>query len=187
MLAFLSKGNGGTEAAHLLGLLGLPNSTTMAGRSFHSVEKCVGPVVIELAEETTNNNLVEAVHLNLGGKRNNNGTLLFDVWKQHLLPKEQWPRLTTSADMGWQGRSTAAGTRWTANPGMQRRWKKRQESPSLGTSWLVVAPAVMDGREDDTNKNQHHNMIVETHGMVQPAQWNPWLFWKCTKSHTMIM
>lgn len=43
VIAFLSKGDGGTEAAHLLGLLGLPNSTTMDGSSFGSIEKQVGP------------------------------------------------------------------------------------------------------------------------------------------------
>ena len=43
VLSFLSKGDGGCEAAHVLGLLGLPNSTTIDGGSFGAIEKQVGP------------------------------------------------------------------------------------------------------------------------------------------------
>jgi hypothetical protein len=39
IVGFLSIGDGGTEAARLLGLLGLPNSTTMRARSFTIIEE----------------------------------------------------------------------------------------------------------------------------------------------------
>ena len=38
VLSFLASGDGGTEAAKLLGLLGLPNDTTMESRSFSIIE-----------------------------------------------------------------------------------------------------------------------------------------------------
>jgi hypothetical protein len=45
VLAFLSMGDGCSEAARLLELLGLPNDTTMESRSFTIIEDRIGPVV----------------------------------------------------------------------------------------------------------------------------------------------
>lgn len=112
VLAFLSKGCGGTEAAHVLGLLGLPNSTTMDGSSFGSIEKQVGPTVLQkLADEVVyNNQLDEEVKSFYNGRKHPQlGTPLYDMWRERKLDKESeelWPRLTVSADMGWQGRSS---------------------------------------------------------------------------------
>ena len=39
VLGFIASGDGGTEAARLNGLLGLPNSTHMDTRSFGGIEK----------------------------------------------------------------------------------------------------------------------------------------------------
>ena len=70
VLSFLSKGDGGTEASHLLGLLGLPNSTTMDGGSFGAVEKQVGPSILQkIADEVVyKQNLVEEVRESYGQK-----------------------------------------------------------------------------------------------------------------------
>jgi hypothetical protein len=43
VLAFITCGDGGAEAAKLLGLLGLANDTTMETRSFQIIEERIGP------------------------------------------------------------------------------------------------------------------------------------------------
>ena len=117
VLSFLSEGNGGTEAAHLLGLLGLPNSTTMDGSSFGSVECQIGPSVIQkLADDLVyKHNLVQEVKLYYKDERYNDGddesfrdVLLFKLWQDGDLKNKPnlWPKLTLSGDMGWQGRSS---------------------------------------------------------------------------------
>jgi len=107
MLAFLSVGDGGTEAGRLLGLLGLPNTTTFGPRSFGNIEEFVGPVLVQVADKLVyETNLVEEVRLSLGDKKDENNNLLFDLWKQGALEKKDWPQVTTSGDMGWQGRSS---------------------------------------------------------------------------------
>ena len=45
VLGFIASGDGGTEASRLLGLVGLPNSTTMQSRSFGNIEKELSPVL----------------------------------------------------------------------------------------------------------------------------------------------
>ena len=116
VMAFLSKGDGGTEAAHLLGLLGLPNATTMSGSSFGSMEKQIGPSVLQkLADDVVyKHQLIEEVKLSYGDKEYHginptfSGRSLFELWKEGKLKEESdlWPRVTVSADMGWQGRSS---------------------------------------------------------------------------------
>jgi len=51
MLAFLSVGDGGTEAGRLLGMLGMPNATTFGPCSFEIIEEYVGPVLQDIANE----------------------------------------------------------------------------------------------------------------------------------------
>jgi len=107
MLAFLSVGDGGTEAGHALGLLGLPNTTTFGPRSFGNIEAFIGPVLTKFADKLVHeHNLSAEVQVVLGDKKDDAGNGLFDSWKNGLLPQESWPRLTTSGDMGWQGRSS---------------------------------------------------------------------------------
>jgi len=45
VLAFLTSGDGGVKAGRLCGMLGLPNSTTMAPRWFATIEEHIGPVL----------------------------------------------------------------------------------------------------------------------------------------------
>ena len=118
VLAFLTKGDGGSEAAHLLGLLGLPNSTTFDGSSFGAVEQQIGRSVLQkLADEVVyERNLVEEVRLFYKEAKYNEGDatderegcLMVDLWKDNKLDDKVhlWPALTFSADMGWQGRSS---------------------------------------------------------------------------------
>ena len=115
VLSFLSKGDGGSEAAHLLGLLGLPNSTTMDGSSFGAVEQQIGRSVLQkVADEVVyERNLGEEVKLHYKGAKYeeddaHRGKLLFDLWREGKLNDKAhlWPRLTLSGDMGWQGRAS---------------------------------------------------------------------------------
>jgi hypothetical protein len=55
VVGFLSVGDRGTEAARLLGLLGLANSTTMKTRSFTIIEERISPSI----RTVTNNMLLE--------------------------------------------------------------------------------------------------------------------------------
>jgi hypothetical protein len=61
VLSFMSVGDGCTEAARLLGLLGLPNDTTMEGRSFTLIEDRLGPVIAKLTDGILNENLLNEV------------------------------------------------------------------------------------------------------------------------------
>ena len=88
-------------------MLGLPNSTTFGKRSFTNIERFVGPELQQLADEIVyGRNLVEEVKQVLGDRKDDNGTLLFELWKQKTLPVESWPRLIASGDMGWQGKGS---------------------------------------------------------------------------------
>ena len=105
ILGFLASGDGGTEAARLLGLLGLPNATTMQARTFGNIEKQIGPVICDIGEEVIADNLKEEVKIVLGDRTLDTGgetELMYDLWLRKALPQELWPKLTTSADMGWQ-------------------------------------------------------------------------------------
>ena len=96
-----------TEAGRVLGLLGLPNSTTFGPRSFGNIEAFVGPVLTQLADKLVcEHNLLEEVQIVLGDAKDEHDNSLFDLWKGGLLPESLWPRVTTSGDMGWQGCSS---------------------------------------------------------------------------------
>jgi predicted RNA-binding Zn-ribbon protein involved in translation (DUF1610 family) len=47
VLGFISVGDAHTEAGRLLGLLGLPNDTTMMNRSFGITEERLGPFILK--------------------------------------------------------------------------------------------------------------------------------------------
>lgn len=84
VLGLMASGDGGTEAARLLGLLGLPNATTMQARTFGNVEKQIGPVMQSLADELIVDNLKEEVRLYYGDDNRN----LYDLWLANDLPDE---------------------------------------------------------------------------------------------------
>jgi hypothetical protein len=64
VLGMLCCGDGCTEAARLLGLMGLPNDTTMEGRSFGIIEERIGPEIRTLCRTILLENLVEEVRAN---------------------------------------------------------------------------------------------------------------------------
>jgi len=86
VLSFLTMGDGGMEASKLLGLLGLPNSTTMEKRSFGTIENRIGPVLQELCQDVLAENLDRAVLCSF-----NNDQAKCDDWKQNRLPQDEFP------------------------------------------------------------------------------------------------
>ena len=104
VISHLNSGNGGTEASRLLGLLGLPNSTTMQSGSFSSIEKELAPVLYDYAEEIMFDNLKEEVAIILGDRAvdEETGVSHYQLWLDKKLPEHLWPRMYGCADMGWQ-------------------------------------------------------------------------------------
>jgi hypothetical protein len=107
VLGFISLGDGPTEAGRLLGLLGLPNDTTMESRSFGIVEERLGPVLRSLCEEIVKENLIEEARLSMESSLTQD-EFDFNLWKESLedplmvLPKSKMPLIDASFDMAWQ-------------------------------------------------------------------------------------
>jgi hypothetical protein len=77
VLGFISVGDGHTEAGRLLGLLGLPNNTTMMNRSFGIIEDRVGPYIRKLCDEIIRDNLEEEARLSMN-------EVDYNIWKMWL-------------------------------------------------------------------------------------------------------
>jgi hypothetical protein len=58
-------GDGCTEATRLLGLLGLPNDTTMESRSFTYIEERISPYIHQLTDEILHENLSKEVRVSV--------------------------------------------------------------------------------------------------------------------------
>jgi hypothetical protein len=105
VLGFISMGDAHTEAGRLLGLCGLPNDTTMKGRSFGMIEERIGPFIRQLGEEIIINNLIEEARLSM---EVDNNSEYFPTWKASLtddtivLDPDKLPRIDASYDMAWQ-------------------------------------------------------------------------------------
>lgn len=102
VLSFIASGDGGTEAARLCGLIGLPNSTTMQSRSFGNIEEQMSSAIQDLTDTIIMRNLEAEVKHVLGDQLDNHGNLLYDLWLQRELPRPLWPVIDGTADMGWQ-------------------------------------------------------------------------------------
>jgi hypothetical protein len=122
VVAFLSSGDGGVEAARLLGLLGLPNDTTMEGRTFPKVEERISAKLQKLSRVILLENLTEEARLAFEANpvQDNND---FDQWKEALNKDEngmilgiaKYAKIDVSFDMGWQQRSS--GNRYASLSG----------------------------------------------------------------------
>jgi hypothetical protein len=107
VLGFLSVGDGCKEAARLLGLLGLPNDTTMESRSFTIIEGRIGLAIRNLTKTILQENLTQEVKLTL-----QNDEEAFLLWNDHVNPTvpkallplraEDKPMIGASFDMAWQ-------------------------------------------------------------------------------------
>lgn len=107
VVGFLSVGDGGTEAARLLGLLGLANSTTMRSRSFGIIEERIGPALRRVTTDLLLENLTAEVIASKYLTPND-----FELWERSLwdhdfvLDKCKYPQIQVSFDMGWQQRNS---------------------------------------------------------------------------------
>jgi hypothetical protein len=113
VLGFLSCGDGCTEAARLLGLLGLPNDTTMESRSFVIIEERISPIIQSVTNEILLENLTEEVRLTFEAMADKDASD-FAMWKMAIaggdnplvLNTSKYPPISVSFDMGWQQRSS---------------------------------------------------------------------------------
>jgi hypothetical protein len=115
VVGLLSCGDGCSEAAKLLGLLGLPNDTTMEGRSFGIIKERISRKIKEVTDDILLENLVEEVRL----------TVLdvdtIKLWESALtnegivLPTAIYPRIHVSYEMAWQQRNS--GNRYASPSG----------------------------------------------------------------------
>jgi hypothetical protein len=115
----ISIGDGCTEAGRLLGLVGLPNNTTMECRSFSIIEERISPVIKRLMDAILLENLAEEVRITME-KSDTLDMNDFEQWKQALngdivLSKFKYPKLHVSFDMAWQQRSS--GNRYASPSG----------------------------------------------------------------------
>jgi len=98
-LSFVQSGDGGTEAARVLGLCGLPNSTTMQSRTFGAIESTTCPVIEGITESILFSNLKAEVSIALGDKVDDNGKKLHDLLLEQQLPPGLWPVICCGGDM----------------------------------------------------------------------------------------
>jgi hypothetical protein len=90
----------------MLGLLGLPNDTTMETRSFQLIEERIAPRMKKLQDDILLENLIDEVKESLDA-------IDFALWKESIkegatfvLPLDKYPKIKVSYDMGWQQRSS---------------------------------------------------------------------------------
>jgi hypothetical protein len=111
VLGFLSSGDGCSEAARILGLLGLPNDTTMQSRSFSIVEERISRIIQSVTSRILLDNLIEEVRLTFAAIPNKDPND-FELWRRSLydsnavLPLDKYPKVDASFDMAWQQRSS---------------------------------------------------------------------------------
>jgi hypothetical protein len=107
VLGFLSSGDGGSEAAKVLGMLGLPNDTTMEKRSYGIIEDRISRVIRETTDKILLENLIEEARLSMNASFDENDLKL---WKNALTDKTivvtRRPMLSVSYDMAWQQRNS---------------------------------------------------------------------------------
>jgi hypothetical protein len=115
VLGFISVGDGCTEAARVPGLLGLPNDTTMEGRSFTYIEERIGPYIHKLTEDILHENLSAEVKSSVEDPND------FHHWEhaqqEGALPLSRlmYPQIMASFDMAWQQRNS--GSRYNSPSG----------------------------------------------------------------------
>jgi hypothetical protein len=120
VVGFLSCGDGPTEAARILGLLGLPNDTTIHTRSFGLIEERISPIIQSVTDQILLENLTEEVRLTFEQLPDKDESDLI-TWKNSLTDKDmvystaKYPSLSVSFDMGWQQRSS--GVRYNSPSG----------------------------------------------------------------------
>jgi hypothetical protein len=107
VISFTSLWEGGTEAARLLGLLGLPNDTTMKSWSFTIIENRIGPIIRTLGKEVILDNLIKEARLSMEASSTQQDVHDFSLWKTSLTDKSiklsrlKMPKIDGSYEMAW--------------------------------------------------------------------------------------
>ena len=107
VLGHYLNGDGCTEASRLLGILGLPNDTTMDRRSFGIIEDKIGPEIRALGKEIVRENLIEEVRVTM--EREGKPKEHFERWKDSIDPQkatktlslEHYAQVDASFDAAW--------------------------------------------------------------------------------------
>jgi hypothetical protein len=94
VLGVIANGDGPTEAARLLGFLGLPRALTMEGYNFTVIEDRLAPAIAELNEEILYNNLQKEVKATVSASE-------YEAWQNSLskdspflvLEKKSYPKI----------------------------------------------------------------------------------------------
>ena len=183
VLAFMASGDGGTEAEHVLGLNGLPNSTTMQS-AFGKMEQRISGPIQENTDEIVLNNLKEEVRLTFGDKTDNNNNKLCCLWSENKLPEDMWPRIGGSTDMGWQQkgsghlRNSKSGHALVIGPLTRKVLTKSLCSKACGRCkrWHVAHPA--------TEKPPEHDCFINhkgTSGAMEPMAVLDMCKWLCNQ------
>jgi len=115
VLSFIQSGDGGTEAARVLGLCGLPNATTMQSRTFGTIKSTICPVIESITENMLFSNSKAEVALTFGDKVDNDGNKLHQLWLEKNLPREHWPVICCGGDMAWSQKGS--GHAFNSNSG----------------------------------------------------------------------
>ena len=119
VMAFLTVGDGGSEAERLMGMLDLPRNTSMDKWTFGEIERQISPTIIAYVEECLINNLIEEVRQTYAESGDDHFD--FDRWTTALRSsdaaylEQHYPRIKGSNDMGWQKRSS--GNRYDSTSG----------------------------------------------------------------------
>jgi hypothetical protein len=165
VLGFVASGDGCTEAARLLGLLGLPNDTTMETRSFSSIEERIGPAIRQLTAEILRDNLTEEVRLTIEASSEHVSNDFY-LWQQATkgeveLDAAKYPGVSVSFDMAWQQRNS--GNRYASPSGHALLVGKYTRKPislciksktcNFCKSWIKTKGAGTPVEEHDCRQN----------------------------------
>jgi hypothetical protein len=102
VLGCISVGDGHTEAGRMLGLLGLPNDSTMMNRSFGMIEDRIGPFIRKHSNKIIMENLEAEAKLSMNEFDFN----IWNMWRKDEtlgpIPIDRMPQIDASYDMAWQ-------------------------------------------------------------------------------------
>lgn len=116
VLAFLASGDGGTEAARVLGFLNLPNATTMPHNNFAKIEKDMDRRIIDVAQDLLHEQVFKEVRA-----ATKDTEFDYDAWEAAVkdpninFPINQYAVLDVTMDGAWNQRQ--AGRSYSSSSG----------------------------------------------------------------------
>jgi len=116
VLAFLASGDGGAEAARVLGFMNLPNATTMPHNNFAKIEKEMDRKVIDVAHELLHEQVFKEVK-----EATKDTNFDYTAWEAAVkdptinLPQEKYAVLDVTMDGAWNQRQ--AGRSYSSSSG----------------------------------------------------------------------